>query len=349
MDECFVVILGILIGVFLRWAFKTLPGEGWQILASVPLVKLGPSTWRGINFTYYGLLIAVAVITANAIMLLLLGTIHVPLANALMLQQMTLLICLPCARWIARKVENRAHTFSIGGAAFVGIVLAPLLIWLTNKIVIPVTSSSLPLVPTLAAMTIAYAFGEGLGRVACISFGCCYGKPLATAAPWVKKLFGSFHFVFEGKTKKVAYEAGMEGSKLIPVQGLTSVCLVTTGLLSMIFYLKGYYSTALAISFFVTQGWRAFSETLRADWRGGGVFSAYQIMAVVSLVCAGIFLWVNPVDVSPKGQLIYGLLFLWDPGVILVLIGVGIAAFIYTGKSTVTTAELTFGVVKEKI
>lgn len=349
MDELFVVGLGGFLALFLRWAFKTLPGEGWQILASMPLVRTGSSTWQGVNITYYGLLIALSVVVANAVMLLLMGALHIPLSQILVLQAMVLAICLPCARWVARRVEKKHHTFSIGGTAFVGIILAPPFVWLTNKIGSAQPSASLPLFPTLAAMSIAYALGEGLGRVACISFGCCYGKRLDDEAPWVKKLFESYHFVFQGKTKKVSYEAGMEGDKLVPVQALTSVCLVTTGLIGMLCYLKGHYVSALGISLVITQAWRAFSESLRADWRGGGRFSAYQVMAMASVVCAGIFLWAVPENPSPRAELMHGVRFLWDPAVIFVLIGIGIAVFVYTGRSTVTTAELIFDVAKEKI
>jgi len=349
MDELFVAGLGISLGFFLRWAFKTLPGEGWQILASMPLVKTNQSTWQGVNITYYGLLIGISVVTANAAMLLLMGSLHIPLGHVLILQSMVLIICLPCARWIARRVEKKRHTFSIGGTAFIGIIVAPPLVWLTNKIAAPHSSAALPLFPTLAAMSIAYALGEGLGRVACISFGCCYGKQLDAASPWVRRLFGSYHFVFHGKTKKVSYEAGMEGSKVVPIQALTSVCLVSTALISMLCYLKGYYATALGISLLITQTWRAFSETLRADWRGGGRFSAYQVMAMASVVCASIFLLAVPSDTAATPDWMQGLRFLWDPAVMFVLVGTGITVFIYTGRSTVTTAELTFSVVKEKI
>ena len=51
---------------------------------------------------------------------------------------------------------------------------------------------SLPVLPTLAALAVGYAFGEGIGRLACISYGCCYGKPLRTCGPRVKKIFRLF-------------------------------------------------------------------------------------------------------------------------------------------------------------
>jgi hypothetical protein len=37
----------------------------------------------------------------------------------------------------------------------------------------------MPIVPALAAVMIAYTFGEALGRLACISFGCCYGVSIS--------------------------------------------------------------------------------------------------------------------------------------------------------------------------
>ena len=41
----------------------------------------------------------------------------------------------------------------------------------------------------LAALAIGYILGEGLGRLACLSFGCCYGKPLDQCGKVVSILF----------------------------------------------------------------------------------------------------------------------------------------------------------------
>ena len=60
------------------------------------------------------------------------------------------------------------NTFTVGGASFVGIILAPLIVWMFNVTL----DKSIPIVPFLAAVSIAYALGEGVGRLACISFGC---------------------------------------------------------------------------------------------------------------------------------------------------------------------------------
>ena len=57
-SEAFVLSLGVLLGSLTTWAFKRLPDERWQFLASVPIVKDSSGSWHGLNFTYYGLLTA---------------------------------------------------------------------------------------------------------------------------------------------------------------------------------------------------------------------------------------------------------------------------------------------------
>ncbi len=50
----------------------------------------------------------------------------------------------------------------------------------------------IPVRPVLATIVAAHALGEGSGRLACISFGCCYGRPLdqlpAMLHPWLAPL-----------------------------------------------------------------------------------------------------------------------------------------------------------------
>ena len=45
---------------------------------------------------------------------------------------------------------------------------------------------------------------------------------------------------------------------------------------------------AFVITIAVTQLWRLYSETLRADYRGGGEVSVYQWMAVAGVVYAAV-------------------------------------------------------------
>jgi hypothetical protein len=93
-------------------------------------------------------------------------------------------------------------------------------------------------IPALAAFTIAYASGEGLGRSACISFGCCYGVALVDSHPLLKRLFDHWYFVFSGKMKKISYASDMEGKEVIPVQAVTAVVCLVTGLLSTLFFFR---------------------------------------------------------------------------------------------------------------
>jgi phosphatidylserine decarboxylase len=88
---------------------------------------------------------------------------------------------------------------------------------------------------------------------------------------------------FSGRTKKISYESGLDGCEVVPVQALTTVICTAGGLVGMLLYLKGLHFAAFGLTMTVTQMWRAASENLRADYRGGGRMSAYQIMAVVAM------------------------------------------------------------------
>lgn len=50
-SEAFVLSLGLLLGSLVTWAFKRLPDERWQFLASVPIIKDASGRWHGLNFT----------------------------------------------------------------------------------------------------------------------------------------------------------------------------------------------------------------------------------------------------------------------------------------------------------
>jgi hypothetical protein len=65
--------------------------------------------------------------------------------------------------------------------------VAPWIIKLLNATQAEAFGGDIPLEPALAAMPVAYAYGEGLGRLACISFGCCYGKSLDQLSPRMRR------------------------------------------------------------------------------------------------------------------------------------------------------------------
>jgi len=204
-------------------------------------------------------------------------------------------------------------------------------------------------IPTMAVLAIAYAVGEGTGRLACISFGCCYGKPLALLPPWLSCLFATHHFVFAGTTKKAAYEGRLEGTPLVPVQGVTAVFFVVAGLIGLMLFLQGFALAAFVVSWTITQIWRAVSEMLRADFRGDGRMSVYQILALAGAVYGlGIVAFFRESS-SYLPDLLLGLGVLMHPGVMLSLQVIWIVIFLYTGRSKVTVSRLAVSIDREQI
>jgi hypothetical protein len=339
----------IFLTAYFWWGFRMLPGERWQIVASVPSSKTGQGNWSGINFTWYGLLTANAYFVSVAVLLVLMGSIGVPPIGTAILAAAMLCCCVPASRLVARIVEKKAHTFTVGGAVFVGILITPFVIAMINRTAGELLAFHIPVMPAYAAIAIAYAFGEGLGRVACISFGCCYGKPLSTSSDLMKRLFSGRGFVFFGSTKKIAYAGGLEAIEVIPVQAITAIFYTTCGLIAAWMFLSSHHTSAFLLATIATQGWRSISETLRADYRGEGNVSAYQIMGIVGVVYAAVaayFLVHEPIGVP---DLSAGLIGLWNPALILFLQGIWITIFLYTGRSTVTGAMLTFHVHRDRI
>ena len=339
----------VLIALYFWWGFRVLPGERWQIVASVPSSKTEQGQWRGINFTWYGLLTANAYLVAVAVLLVLMGAVGVPPLGTAILAAAMLCCCVPASRLVARIVEKKAHTFTVGGAVFVGILVTPFVITLINRTIGEQLAFHIPIMSAYAAIAIAYAFGEGLGRLACISFGCCYGKPLSTSSGLLKKLFGGRSFIFFGSTKKIAYAGGLEATEVIPIQAVTALFYSVCGLIAAGLFLLSHHTGAFLIATIATQGWRSISETLRADYRGEGKVSAYQIMGIIGVAYAIAAACILTHVPSGPPDLSAGLKSLWSPALILFLQGIWIMTFLYTGRSTVTGATLSFYVHRDRI
>lgn len=350
----FVAVLGLLFAVLLRWGFRNLAGEKWQILATLPLHKNDNGQWHGLNITAYGLITACSYVVSLTVVLILLGSLAVPLLYILPIALAILAAVIPASSIVARMVEGKSATFTVGGAAFVGIVLAPWIVTLANEILQllaqPATAAiSIPVMPTLAAFLIAYTFGEGIGRLACISFGCCYGKPLAQCGPLVQRMFKHNHFVFHGAIKKIAYEGKIHGQKVVPIQAVTCVAYIVSALIATFLFLQGAFVSALLLSLIATQGWRVLSETLRADYRGGGRISVYQILALVAIVYVGLVTLLIPANDAALPNIAMGLASIWNPWTILFLQAVGGLTFWNSGRSVVTRAEVSIHLCPEHI
>lgn len=343
----FIVALGLFCALLLGWGFKTLPRERWQMLAAVPAGPCGDGQWRGINLTYYGVFTASSLIFSTMMIFILLGALGISLGAMLALMGILFACTLPAARLIAAYVEGKAYGFTVGGACFVGVLVLPWAVVLINLFM--KNGHPLPVVPVLAAVAIAYAFGEGIGRLACISFGCCYGKALTDCSPWLQKLFVHHHFIFQGKNKKIAYASGMDCQKVVPIQAVTATLYVVSGLVSTGLFLAAHFGAALALALIVTQAWRAISEIFRSDYRGGQKFSAYQIMSLLAIAYTLGALLLAPNTGGTQVDLLKGLQTIWHPGMILMLQGLWMAVFFYTGRSMVTDSTISFHIVHERI
>lgn len=350
MNLLVVSLLGALYAGLFVWAFRALPREEWQILAAIPRSRQSNGWWMGLNLTYYGLFTATGATMAAATVFVLMAALKVPLLITMWLVLVLLICATPSAKIVARFVEKKANTLTVGGSAFVGVVLAPWIILGINFTGLAgPTTDKMPFVSTMAILAIAYALGEGTGRLACISFGCCYGKPLSQLPSWISRLFDTHHFAFAGATKKAAYEGRLEGTPLVPVQGITAVLYVAVGLIGLALFLEGRALAAFLVAWLVTQVWRAVSEMLRADFRGGRRISTYQVLALIGAVYGlGIALLFSERE-SSIPDLVAGLHALWHPGVILSLQSTWVAMFLYTGRSKVTASHLALSVVRDQI
>ncbi len=348
-QSLFIVLLALPLSGYLFWGITVLPRERWQIFAAVPVRKMIDGRWNGINLTWYGILTANAYGVAAALLLVLLGTVRVPIVGTAAMAAILLVLCVPASHLVARVVEKKAHTFTVGGAVFVGVIAAPWIVLLVNRAFGQATGFTIPFSAALAALAIAYAFGEGLGRLACISFGCCYGRPLVGSPSWVWRLFAGRCFTFFGKTRKIAYAGGLEGEKVLPVQALTAVIYVGCGLAAIVLYLNSRFAAAFIMTMAVTQSWRFISEFLRADYRGTGKVSAYQVMGIAAIIYGGGAILLAPAAAVAAPDICAGLIPFWNPAPLIFLQFLWIAIFLYIGRSSVTGATLSFHIHSDRI
>lgn len=347
-DELLVAGLCVLFGLVLVLACRRLPGARWQMLAALPSRPDGNGGWRGLNLTYYGFISAWAALLALAVLILLLGALGLGRLVILALAVPMFSLALPASSLVARWVEKKAATLTVAGAFFCALLAAPGLVWLL-KALLGRDAAGLEVAPVMSALVVAYAWGEGLGRLACISFGCCYGKPLAQCSPLMQRIFRGRGLVFAGATKKISYAGGLEGEPVVPVQALTAGICAAAGAAGMYLHLKGMFAAALLITLAVTQLWRVFSEFLRADHRGGGWLTTYQWMALAAIAYGAAVALIWPAPAGPPSRLALGLEALWHPGMVLLLQAVWLAVMYHSGRSRVTGSFIHFFVNQEVI
>ncbi len=345
----FVGSLAVFYGLLLWWSARHLPAEKWQIAASIPVKKTREGSWWGINLTYYGFFSANAMVCAVGLFFMLSGSLGIPAFQSFIFLAPLLSLCFPASRLFARWVEKKPATATIGGAYFAGVVLAPWLGLFIKHSFQVFLSPAWQIIPLLAALSISYILGEGLGRLACISFGCCYGLPLAKGPAWVRFVFRQRHFVFTGPMKKASYESGLHGTPLVPIQLITSVIYGAAGLGGILLFLHGHFLAALLGTNLLAGLWRAYSEVLRADYRGEKKFTAYQKMSLIGAAYTCLLPWFFDYRGLPAPQVGAGLELLWNPTLLLALQGLWIFILLATGTSKVTRSSIRFHLNKGKI
>lgn len=345
-NEIFIILLAAAGGAVIWWGSAALPRADRQILASVPLRRRSESLWTGTNITYYGLILATAQCAAVTLFCVLMGSLGYPLRTIALPAAAMIAICAPSARLIARLVEKKGNTFTVGGATFAGFIAAPLIISGINAAGL----AFLPVMPTLAALAGSYALGEGMGRLGCISFGCCYGKPIDRCRPCLARLFSPFTIRFSGPLKKAAYEGGLDGVPLVPVQTLTSVICFAAGLMSAYLFLEGRFGASFLVAVLVTQAWRFVSEFLRLDHRGTGKVSTYQLMSLVMAVCSFLVVFtLGKGPAVPVPALSKGFTAVSSASYLIFIETLWVMMFLFLGRSTVTASELFFYVRRDRI
>lgn len=349
MVAVFIAALGLTLAALFAWAFRTLPREDWQFIGAVPGPKnVSESSFDGVNFTWYGFFSASAYACGVALWILLMGSVGIPMSGAILAATPVLLVCAAAANLLVRVVEGKTYGFTVGGAAFVGLFAAPAWLYVLAESR-PWVGSAPPLPAGLAAMAIAYVLGEGIGRLACISFGCCFGKPVDETHGWIRAFSERFHFVFAGDTKKISFAAGLQGVRVVPVQAMTASIYALSALAGLALFFERQYGWALALTLGSCQVWRLYSETFRADYRGDLRFTAYQSMALVGACLAVVAPAFLPGGSGALPNFAAGARTLWNPAALLFLQAVWAAGFLYAGRSTQTKASLRFSVLRDRV
>jgi hypothetical protein len=346
INAVFIATLAAFMTALLIWGCRTLPKERWQMIAAVPVSKERGGEWRGMNLTFYGFFSATGSVFGIGLGILLLASVRVSVTVAALLVAGMVVLCIPASRLVAAVVEKKSSTYTIAGAAFVAAMLLPPVFWVAS-LYLPRWGSPLCVLPAIATAAIAYAFAEALGRMACMSFGCCYGKPLRAASPGLAKLFRHFNTVFHGETKKAAYASGLEEEPLIPVQALTSIIFTISGLLGLLFFFAQSWRLAVLIPVVGTWGWRTIAENLRADHRGDSRISVYQVMSLIAMLYLSVFSYLLPAS-GPAPDLVLALSQTATLPLFLFLQGLWLLLFLFYGRSQVTASVVSFHVVAER-
>jgi Prolipoprotein diacylglyceryl transferase len=349
MNDFFTIELGLILlaslgALVFRWGFRHLPSEAWQIALAVPARTNSAQGrfWPAINFTFYGVISAVSYGLSVLMFVFLVGATGQSLLPATIFITLLLAVGIPASKLVARWVEGTpGHT--IGGAVFAVLLAAAPAMTLTELIARYFAWPNFDTAIIIAAASIAYVLGEAIGRLACLSFGCCYGRPIAQCTSLQKALYSRFTDTYRGRFKKIAYAGGLNDRPVIAVQSIASAVLFVVFLIALWFFWKGRFAASIVVALGASQLWRAYSEQLRADFRGREGFTLYQAMAIIgallSLVFARLYASAETNQI-PTISAHQGWLAVIQVEVIVASQSLALWILLYMGRSSVTSSRL---------
>lgn len=347
----FILLLSTLLIFFMQLVFRIFPKEKYQFIAAIPKKKEG-SLWKSINYTFYGFITATSIVFALSIFYVLMLLQNYEIFMIAFVVFPVMIIAFLSVKFLTTLIEGKKHVFSVGAALFVSFISAPFIVYVVNKFPGTYFNSKIDFIYFMAAASVAFLFGEGTGRMACVSFGCCYGKPVKNLSSFWQWLFKNVNFVFEGKTKKISYTSGYDGIEVVPVQAITSVFCSAAGVAGLAMILNGYVQQAFLFSSVFVFFWRFISEFLRADYRGGTKISAYQIFSIIAIVyiCLITFFGSQYFQMSfPKYNIVDAFEKFWTANTLLLFQFIWIFSFVFFGRSTVTESTIEFSIKKDCI
>lgn len=315
------------------WGLKNFSKDEFQFFCAIPYKKIEENTYDGINITFYGIISALSCSASVFLFLILIKFLNFPIKLAYFILITIFLTGLFASKALAYLIEKRKNTLTIGGATFVtGIISVPLIYFFIKSFNVNETY----FFPVLSSLATSYTFGEGLGRLACISFGCCYGKP-AERYPYLPNFL---KIKFLSHTRKAVYDSNYKNLELINIQGIV-VCLFTLlSLVSFILIMLEKYEIAFITSFTIPATIRFFSEFFRDDNRGfSHKISLYQFFSILLVIYSILVLYLfNPLEV--KISLIHKIYFSNLDLIFLVI--TFIMTLLHSGISKVTGSEIKF-------
>ncbi|TAG67352.1 MAG: hypothetical protein EAZ24_15595 [Burkholderiales bacterium] len=209
--------------------------------------------------------------------------------------------------------------------------------WLTEALALPAFDAGV----VIAAACIAYVLGEAIGRLACLSFGCCYGRPLSQCTSLQKALYSRFTDTYRGRFKKIAYASGLNDQPVIAVQSIACAVLFVLFLLALWMFWKGYIAASIVTALGGSQLWRVYSEQLRADFRGRDGFTHYQAMAIVGALLSTAFAWFyGQAAPSALASALAGWRAVTQSEVIVASQLLAVLIALFMGRSSVTSSRL---------